>query len=100
MKALHTIIRPVVTEKATKQGEKLIYCFYVNRNATKVDVKIALKELYGHEIESVRSVNQPAKTRVMRRSVIDKRPEMKKVYITLKGGKKLDNTKISKESKK
>jgi large subunit ribosomal protein L23 len=100
MKALHTIIRPVVTEKATKQGEKHIYTFYVNRDATKVDVKQALKELYGHEIVSVRSVNQPVKTRVMRRCLVNKRAEMKKVYVTLKGDKKLDVTKISKESKK
>lgn len=100
MKALHIIIRPVVTEKATKQSEKLAYGFYVNRNATKIDVKMAIKELYGQEVASVRSINQPAKKRIMRRAITNKRPEMKKVLVTLKGGKKLDTTKFSKESKK
>lgn len=100
MKALHTIIKPIVTEKATKQGEKFTYAFYVNKRATKIDVKQAIKELYGHDVATVRMIISPTKTKLMKRTLVDKRPEMKKALVILKGKKKLDVTKISKESKK
>ena len=100
MKALHTIIRPIVTEKATKLGEKFIYAFYVNTKATKVDVKKAVKEIYGHNVDNVRMIVCPSKTKLMRRAIVDKRPPMKKALVTLKGKKKMDVTKVAKESKK
>lgn len=100
MKALDIIIRPVVTEKATKLGEKMTYLFYVSRNATKIDVKQAIKELYGHDVAKVRMMLVPEKTKLMRRLIVNKRPPMKKAVITLKGGKKLDVTKMSKEPTK
>ncbi len=100
MKALHTIIRPIVTEKATKLGEKFTYAFYVSRKATKVDVKKAVKEIYGHNVDTVRMIVSPSKTKLMRRAIVDKRPPMKKALVTLKGRKKMDVTKVAKESKK
>lgn len=100
MKAIYTIIKPIVTEKATKQGEKFTYAFYVNRSATKVSVKQAIKELYGQNAENVRMIVTPAKTKIMKRALVDKRPPMKKALVTLKGKKKLDVTKVSKEAKK
>lgn len=99
MKALNIIIKPVVTEKATDQGAKLTYSFWVNRTATKVDIKQAIQEAYGVEVASVRTMRTPAKTRMLRRSVYEKRSPMKKALITLKGGKKLDITKIGKAEK-
>ena len=100
MKALKVIIGPAVTEKATKLGEKFTYCFLVRPSATKIDVKEALKEIYGHEVAQVRMMIVPAKKRLLRRSEIEKRKTVKKAYITLKGRKKLDPTKIAKEAKK
>ena len=47
MKALYTIIKPIVTEKAIKLSDKMTYSFYVHSKATKIDVKMAVKELYG-----------------------------------------------------
>lgn len=100
MDTLYTLIKPVVTEKATALSTKLKYAFWVNRKATKIDVKRAIKEAYGADVSSVRMMNTPAKTRLARRMLVDKRPAMKKAIITLKGGKKLDVTKIAKEAKK
>ena len=100
MKSLYTIIKPVTTEKSTALGEKLTYAFWVNRKATKIDIKHSIKEIYGAEVDTVRIMNTPAKKRMARRMVVDKRPAMKKAFITLKGGKKLDVTKIGKENKK
>ena len=100
MKALHTILRPVVTEKAIKQSDKMAYTFYVHPKATKIDVKIAVKELYGHDVDNVRMTRNPAKTRGSRGRVATKRNAMKKAIVTLKGKKKIDLTKVTKEKKK
>lgn len=100
MKSLHTIIRPIVTEKATKLGEHFTYAFYVHNKATKIDVKKAVKEIYGHDVATVHMIVSPSKTKLMKRAIVDKRPPMKKALVTLKGKKKMDVTKIAKESKK
>jgi len=100
MKALQTIISPIITEKATALSEKMTYMFYVDPRATKIDVKNAIKELYGQDVARVRSMISPVKTKQMKRSIVNKRPELKKVMVILKGKKKLDVTKITKEAKK
>ena len=100
MDTLYTILKPVVTEKATALGTKLKYIFWVNRKASKIDIKRAMKETYGVEVATVHTINTPAKKRMARRMIVDKRPKMKKAIVTLKGGKKLDVTKIAKEAKK
>jgi len=99
MDALYALIKPVVTEKATALSSKLKYAFWVNRKATKIDIKRAIKEAYGVEVATVHMMNTPAKTRIARRMIVDKRPPMKKAIITLRGGKKLDVTKIAKDTK-
>ncbi|MBU0667573.1 50S ribosomal protein L23 [Patescibacteria group bacterium] len=100
MKALYTIIKPIVTEKAIKLSEKMTYSFYVNSKATKIDVKMAVKELYGQNVDSVKMTVSPAKTRGLRNTVVIKRKKMKKAIVTLKGKKKIDLTKVTKEPKK
>lgn len=100
MKAIYTIIRPIVTEKALKQGEKMKYAFIVNKNATKIDVKIAVKEIYGHAVDTVQMLIMPIKKRSYGRKEITKRPELKKAIVTLKGKKKIDVTKVAKEKTK
>jgi len=101
MKALHTIIRPIVTEKALKQGEKMMkYAFYVHKKATKIDVKIAVKELYGQEVDTVQMAVMPKKKRNYGRKEIEKRNELKKAIVTLKGRKKIDVTKVAKDKTK
>ena len=99
MRALHIIIKPVVTEKATNLSAKLTYAFWVNRAATKIDIKQAIQEAYGVDVKTVRTMHTPAKTRMLKRSLYEKRSPMKKAFVTLKGGKKLDVTKIGKETK-
>jgi len=100
MNAHQVIVRPVVTEKATKLAEKMSYVFLVHMKATKIEVKRAIKEIYGQDVATVRSSIVPAKKRVIRRAIVNKRGEMKKVIVTLKGRKKFDVTKFAKEAKK
>jgi len=100
MKALYTIKKSLVTEKALKMSEKMTYTFYVNRKSTKIDIKTSMKELYGHEVANVRIINLPDKKRSYGRKFVTKRPEMKKALVTFKGKKKVDVTKVAKEKTK
>lgn len=97
MKTTDVILRPVISEKANKLAEKMIYMFYVNSKATKVDVKKAVKDLYGHDVARVQMIVTPNKTKMLKKSLVDKRKAMKKAVVKMKGGKKLDVTKIAKE---
>jgi large subunit ribosomal protein L23 len=100
MKSLEVIKYPIVTEKATKLAEKMAYMFAIHSKATKIDVKMAIKELYGHDVAKVQIVKNPVKTRIMRRALTNRRDALKKAIITLKGKKKMDVNKIVKEAKK
>ncbi len=100
MKATDIIIQAIVTEKANKLSEKGTYVFYVNRKAGKIEVKKAIKELYGHDAKDVKMLVTSKKMKLVRRKSIAKRPEMKKAFVSIKGGKKLDLTKPEKEAKK
>lgn len=100
MKAIQTIIRPVVTEKAIRMNDSFTYSFYVNQKATKIDVKEAVKELYGQEVGNVTMSYRPKKTRGGRGRVATKRQRMKVARVTLKGRAKIDLTRVTKEKKK
>jgi len=55
---MNIIIKPVVTEKMTKVGEKLNrYGFIVHKKANKIQIKKAIQDLYGVEVESVNTMN-------------------------------------------
>lgn len=99
MQILHIIKKPVVTEKATALSAKQTYSFWVDPRATKIEVKRALKDMYGVDVDCVRMINTASKKKVVRRSIINKKSPMKKALVTLKGGKKMDVTKLLKEPK-
>ena len=83
------LVQPVVTEKSQSQTGKS--AFVVHKDATKGDVKNAVKEFYGAEVEKVNISVLPEKDRVVGRGkVITKRSEIKKAVVTLKDGKTLE----------
>lgn len=96
MQPLYALIKPAVTEKATALSDKFTYTFWVNRKATKIDIKNAIYVIYGTKVDKVRIINLPGKKRVLRRHIVEKRPEMKKALITLVGRKKLGIEKMAK----
>ena len=51
------IVKPLITEKMSIQGEKLNrYGFIVRREANKIQIKKAIKELYGVDILEVNTM--------------------------------------------
>lgn len=89
------LLRPAMTEKSVHQEVNNKYSFWIHQAATKVDVKFALKALYGVTVTNVNMVNTAPKYRIGRsRKPMEKRKAGRRAIVTLKQGEKLDITKL------
>lgn len=88
---IHEIIRaPIVTEKSDQVREAHnAYAFEVDRRATKIEIKAAVKELFGVDAVDVRTAIYRGKSKRVGRS-IGQRPNWKKAIVTLKEGQTID----------
>lgn len=88
------LIKPIVTEKMTEQGEKLNrYGFIVRREADKIQIKKAIEELYNVSVASVNTMvyGGKNKSRYTKAGVISGRTaSYKKAVITLVEGDAID----------
>ena len=88
------IIKPIVTEKLTDQGEKLNrYGFIVDRKANKLQIKSAIEQMYNVTVADVNTVNYHGKrkSRYTKSGLLRGRMNhFKKAYITLEGDDKID----------
>ena len=88
------IIKPIVTEKMTVQGEKLNrYGFIVDREANKLQIKDAVEKAYGVTVADVNTVNYHGKkkSRFTKAGILTGRMNhFKKAYVTLAGEYKID----------
>ena len=83
------IIRPIISEKSTGMLEKHKYVFKVARDANKLTIMQALKELFNVNAEKVNIVNVRGKNRRLRYK-IGKRTAWKKAIVTLRAGDKIE----------
>jgi len=88
------IVKPVITEKMTAQGDKFNrYGFVVAKTANKVEIKSAIEKLYSVTVDSVNTQNYvgKVKTRNTTRGVaIGRVNKHKKAIVTLKLGESID----------
>ena len=88
------IIKPIVTEKMTAQGEKLNrYGFIVDRKANKLQIKAAVEQMYNVNVEEVNTLNYHGKRkqRYTKSGLLSGRTNhFKKAYVTLAGDEKID----------
>ncbi|MEI8049287.1 MAG: 50S ribosomal protein L23 [Bacteroidota bacterium] len=88
------IIKPIITEKMTALGDKLgRYGFVVDKRANKLQIKKAVKELYGVEVEDVNTMTYAgkSKSRFTKSGVLSgKTNSFKKAIITLAKGESID----------
>jgi large subunit ribosomal protein L23 len=88
------IIKPIVTEKVTKNSELLNqFGFVVNRKANKVEIKKAVEAAYGVSIVSVNTINvRPDRTTKYTKSglISGKTNAIKKAIVTVKEGETID----------
>ena len=92
---MSVIVKPIVTEKATKITEKFSnrYSFVVDRKADKPTIKKAIEELYNVKVVKVNTLISPAKkkSRYTKAGVISGSvPSYKKAIVTLAEGDSID----------
>lgn len=85
------LIKPRITEKAVRQGEQNVYTFIVRQDATKYDVRDAVKAVFNVTPVKVNIVNKTARQFMSRskgRRVTEK--GMKKAYVYLQAGDSIE----------
>ena len=85
------IIGPVITEKAERMKAEGTYVMRVKQEATKVDIKNALRKYYDVEVASIRVLRTTPKTRIVGQGTMEKRHRTKRMIVRLtKKSKTLD----------
>jgi large subunit ribosomal protein L23 len=88
------IIKPIVTEKVSKESEVLNrYGFVVDKNANKVQIKKAVEAAYGVTILSVNTMNvRPDRTTKYTKSglISGKTNAIKKAIVQVQEGETID----------
>jgi large subunit ribosomal protein L23 len=94
MKQIEILIKPILTEKANAQQEKLNrYAFKVNRKANKLEIKKAVEDFYGVTVKEVNTAVAPGKnkTRYTKAGYIQgQKSSYKKAFVTVAEGDKID----------
>jgi large subunit ribosomal protein L23 len=88
------LIRPIVTEKYTQLSEKLNqYGFLVERTANKIQIKKAVKEMYGVNVAEVNTMRYAGKIKsrfTKAGAIVGKKNAFKRAVVTLAEGEKID----------
>ena len=88
------LIKPIVTEKLTVQGEKLNrYGFIVDREANKLQIKAEVEQMYNVTVADVNTMNYHGKrkSRYTKAGMLQGRANhYKKAIVTLAGEDKID----------
>lgn len=88
------LIKPVITEKATKDSEEMNrYTFEVSMRTNKVEIKKAVEAAYGVSVEKVRTMNvrPDRKSRYTKSGVLTgKTNAIKKAIVQLAEGDTID----------
>jgi len=91
---MEILIKPIITEKMTAQGESLNrYAFVVDRRANKLEIKSAVENAYGVKVDSVNTQQYVGKIKsrnTTRGLAIGRVNRNKKAYVTLKEGDTID----------
>jgi len=88
MKIKPVLLKPILTEKATKLSSENKYMFSVSLNANKHQIKNALENAYSVKVGSVNVQKRKGKVVKKGKRLIEKKlPDTKIAYISLKEGK-------------
>lgn len=94
MKLSDVLIRPVLSEKVNKLTEKFNrYTFIVDRKANKLEIKKAVEQFYGIQVEEVNTMVMPskAKSRNTKAGIVSgRKPAKKKAIVSVAEGETID----------
>ena len=80
------IIAPVVSEKSYGLMEQNVYTFFVNREANKTQIKIAIEQIFDVKVASVITINREGKRKRTRTGGYGQRKATKRAIVTLREG--------------
>ncbi|HQQ94421.1 MAG TPA: 50S ribosomal protein L23 [Bacteroidia bacterium] len=91
---MEILVKPIITEKMTAQGEKLNrYGFVVDKRANKLEIKEAVENMYGVKVDSVNTQQYVGKVKTRnttRGLAVGRVSRHKKAFVTLKQGETID----------
>jgi len=87
--AYDTILRPIITEKATQASENGQVTFAVPLTATKPEIKAAVEMLFNVNVTAVNTILLKGKSKMFRVRP-GRRSDMKKAMVTLAEGQNID----------
>lgn len=94
MKASDVLIKPILSEKANKQTEKMNrYSFVVDKKANKLEIKKAVEAFYGVQVENVNTIVVPSKAKSKYTKagyIVGRKPSKKKAIVTVAQGETID----------
>ena len=94
MKLTEVLVKPILTEKANAQQDKLRrFAFKVARKANKLEIKKAIQEFYGVTVTEVNTAVIPGKnkTRYTKAGFVKgQKPAYKKAFVTVAEGETID----------
>ena len=88
---LDSIIRPIITEKATILSEQNKTVFKVHKKANKKNIKKNIEKLFKVNVVKINIINQKTKVK-MKQGKKSYKSGYKKAIITLKKGQSIDLT--------
>lgn len=88
------LVKPIITEKATKDSELLNrYTFVVDKRANKIEIKEAVEAAYGVSVEKVRTMIYPVKrsTKYTKKGMVESMVSAyKKAIVEVAEGENID----------
>jgi large subunit ribosomal protein L23 len=94
MRLAEVLVKPILTEKANAQQEKLRrFAFKVARKANKLEIKKAVEQFYGVTVTGVNTAVIPGKnkTRYTKAGFVKgQKPAYKKALVTVAEGETID----------
>jgi large subunit ribosomal protein L23 len=91
MKAYEIIKKPLLSEKSYAKIQEKVYTFEVAKEATKIDIKNAVEEIFKVEVDSVNVMNVKGHTKsqnTKKGRTVGKTSDYKKAIVTLKKSSK------------
>lgn len=90
VQSMSVLLRPYITEKTANMTENGRYAFVVDSRANKPEIKKAVEKTYGVKVQKVTCVRVKPQKTIYRRRHAGMKAGLKKAYVILKKGEKID----------
>ena len=87
---LDVVLRPLITEKATRLAGEGKYAFEVRAHANKAQIKEAVEKGFNVKVSTVNVMNMKGKPKRVRGNRINHAADWKKAVVTLMRGDKIE----------